>query len=486
MIEWLEAEAVGHGTVTYKLRDWLFSRQRYWGEPFPVVHHDDGTIALVPESDLPLTLPELEDFKPTGENFEAPLARVKQWIETTDAEGRPVLRDPNTMPQWAGSCWYFLRFLDPMNEEAPWSTEAENYWMPVDLYVGGAEHAVLHLLYSRFWHKVFYDLGLVHTKEPFQKLINQGMILGESFRYYDDDVADEKKESVKRYSSDRIRETEDGPVARDDGRALKARWIQLGEVAYDEDGAPIHPEDASLDLERVVEKMSKSKGNVINPDDVIREHGADAMRLYEMFIGPLEKAAPWSTDGIQGIFRFLQRTWRLFHIQADGEDNETYSAPADGAGTEIQRRLTAQTIAGVTEDLEAMRFNTAISKLMIFARDVAREAPLPRESAETFILLLSPMAPHLAEELWLLLGHADTLAHEAWPEADESLLVDDEITLVVQVNGKKRGEIQVPADVSNEIAQERALAVENVQKILDGREPKKVIVVPGRLVNIVG
>ncbi len=486
MIEWLEAEAVGHGTVTYKLRDWLFSRQRYWGEPFPVVHHDDGTIALVPESDLPLTLPELEDFKPTGENFEAPLARVKQWIETTDAEGRPVLRDPNTMPQWAGSCWYFLRFLDPMNEEARWSTEAENYWMPVDLYVGGAEHAVLHLLYSRFWHKVFYDLGLVHTKEPFQKLINQGMILGESFRYYDDDVADEKKESVKRYSSDRIRETEDGPVARDDGRALKARWIQLGEVAYDEDGAPIHPEDASLDLERVVEKMSKSKGNVINPDDVIREHGADAMRLYEMFIGPLEKAAPWSTDGIQGIFRFLQRTWRLFHIQADGEDNETYSAPADGAGTEIQRRLTAQTIAGVTEDLEAMRFNTAISKLMIFARDVAREAPLPRESAETFVLLLSPMAPHLAEELWLLLGHADTLAHEAWPEADESLLVDDEITLVVQVNGKKRGEIQVPADVSNEIAQERALAVENVQKILDGREPKKVIVVPGRLVNIVG
>ena len=486
MIEWLEAEAIGHGTVTYKLRDWLFSRQRYWGEPFPVVHHDDGTIALVPESDLPLTLPELEDFKPTGENFEAPLARVKQWIETTDAEGRPVLRDPNTMPQWAGSCWYFLRFLDPMNEEAPWSTEAESYWMPVDLYVGGAEHAVLHLLYSRFWHKVFYDLGLVHTKEPFQKLVNQGMILGESFRYYDDDVADEKKESVRRYSSDRIRETDDGPVSRDDGRALKAREIHLGEVAYDEDGAPIHPEDASLGLERVVEKMSKSKGNVINPDDVIREHGADAMRLYEMFIGPLEKAAPWSTEGIQGIFRFLQRTWRLFHIHTDDEDNEIYSAPIDGAGTEIQRRLTAQTIAGVTEDLEAMRFNTAISKLMIFARDIARETPLPRDSAQTFILLLSPMAPHLAEELWSLLGYPDTLAYEAWPEADERLLVDDEITLVVQVNGKKRGEIQVPADVSNEIAQERALAVENVQKILDGREPKKVIVVPGRLVNIVG
>jgi leucyl-tRNA synthetase len=484
MIQWLEAEGVGRGTVTYKLRDWLFSRQRYWGEPFPVVHHDDGTLALVPESDLPLMLPELEDFKPTGENFEAPLARVKEWIETTDADGRRVLRDPNTMPQWAGSCWYFLRFLDPMNDQAPWSTEAERYWMPVDLYVGGAEHAVLHLLYSRFWHKVFYDLDLVHTKEPFQKLVNQGMILGESFRYYDDDLADEKNDSTARYSSDQIRETEDGPVAKDDGRALKARWIQLGEVAYNEDETPVHPDDAGLGLERVVEKMSKSKGNVINPDDVIREHGADSMRLYEMFIGPLEKAAPWSTEGIQGIYRFLQRTWRLFH-ENDGE-NEIYRAPIDGAGSDLQRRLTAQTIAGVTEDLEAMRFNTAISKLMIFARDVAKSTPLPRKSAEALTLLLAPMAPHLAEEIWSLLGNVDTLAYESWPEADESLLLDDEITLVVQVNGKKRGEIQVPADISNEIAQERALAVENVQKILDGREPKKVIVVPGRLVNIVG
>ena len=484
MIEWLEAEGVGRGTVTYRLRDWLFSRQRYWGEPFPIVHHEDGTIALVPESELPLTLPELEDFKPRGENFEAPLARVKNWIETTDADGRRVLRDPNTMPQWAGSCWYFLRFLDPMNDEAPWSTEAENYWMPVDLYVGGAEHAVLHLLYARFWHKVFYDLGLVHTKEPFQKLVNQGMILGESFRYYDDDMADEKGKNVARYSSDGVCESEDGPVAKDDGRPLKTRWIQLDEVAYDEDGEPIHPDDAGLDLERVVEKMSKSRGNVINPDDVIREHGADAMRLYEMFIGPLEKAAPWSTEGIQGIRRFLQRVWRLFH-QGD-EENEAYHAPIEGSATDEQRRLAARTIAGVTEDLEAMRFNTAISKLMVFARDVAKGAPFSRESAEVLTLLLAPMAPHLAEELWSLLGNENSLAHEPWPEADEALLVEDEITLVVQVNGKKRGEIRVPADISNEIAEERALAVENVQRILAGRTPKKVIVVPGRLVNIVG
>jgi leucyl-tRNA synthetase len=484
MIEWLERESVGRGTVTYKLRDWLFSRQRYWGEPLPVVHHEDGSIALVPEADLPLTLPELEDFKPSGENFEAPLARVRDWIETTDDDGRRVLRDPNTMPQWAGSCWYFLRFLDPMNDEAPWSTEAENYWMPVDLYVGGAEHAVLHLLYSRFWHKVFYDLGIVHTKEPFQKLVNQGMILGESFRYYDDDIADEKKESVTRYCSENVLDIDDGPVAKDDGRALKARWIHLAEVAHDEHGAPVHPEHADLGLERVVEKMSKSKGNVINPDDVIRQHGADAMRLYEMFIGPLEKAAPWSTDGIQGVYRFLQRSWRLLH--EGEEDDETYRAPVAGAGTDEQRRLTAQTIAGVTEDLESMRFNTAISKLMVFARDITKAAPLAHESAETFILLLAPMAPHLAEELWSLLGNATTLAHAPWPQVDESLLSENEITLVIQVNGKKRGEIQVPADVSNEVAQERALAVENVQKTLDGRKPKKVIVVPGRLVNIVG
>jgi leucyl-tRNA synthetase len=343
---------------------------------------------------------------------------------------------------------------------------------------------VLHLLYARFWHKVFYDLGLVHTKEPFQKLVNQGMILGESYRYYDDDVADEQKDSVRRYASEDVIETDDGPVAREDGRELRARWLHQREIATDANDAPVHPDDPEIGLERVVEKMSKSKGNVINPDDVIEEHGADAMRLYEMFIGPLEKAAPWSTEGIQGMNRFLQRAWRLFH---EGEDeDETYRAPVDGAGTEAQQRLAAQTIAGVTEDLEGMRFNTAISKLMVYARDVMKEAPLPREGAEAFVLMLAPMAPHLGEELWSLLGHDESLAHAPWPKADESLLVADEITLVVQVNGKKRGEIQVPAQVSDDEARERALAVENVQKTLGGREPKKVIVVPGRLVNVVG
>jgi leucyl-tRNA synthetase len=335
----------------------------------------------------------------------------------------------------------------------------------------------------------------VHTTEPFQKLVNQGMILGESFRYYDDDVSDMASSSkgaaatastskVARYASDQVRETDEGPVAKDDGRPLKARWIQLDTVVYDTDGDPVHPDDANLALERVVEKMSKSKGNVINPDDVIREHGADSMRLYEMFIGPLEKAAPWSTDGIQGIYRFLLRAWRLFH--EGSEDDEVFRAPIDGAGTEEQRRLTAQTIVGVTEDLEAMRFNTAISKLMIFARDITRDAPMPRESAEIFLLLLAPMAPHLAEEIWEQLGHETSLAYTPWPIADESLLVEDEITLVLQVNGKKRDEIRVPADISKEAAEARALASPAVQKILDGRAPKKVIVVPGRLVNIVG
>ncbi|MBB85095.1 MAG: leucine--tRNA ligase [Deltaproteobacteria bacterium] len=484
MIEWLESEGLGQGTVTYKLRDWLFSRQRYWGEPFPVVHHEDGRVELIPESELPLTLPELEDFKPSGEGYEPPLARVKEWIETTDAEGRAVLRDANTMPQWAGSCWYFLRFLDPMNDEAPWSEEAEKYWMPVDLYVGGAEHAVLHLLYSRFWHKVFYDLGLVSTKEPFQKLVNQGMILGESFRFYDDNPNDDASTSPTRFPSDAVKETAEGPVLKEDGRAVKARWLQLKDVTLDEDRNAVHPEDASLPLERVVEKMSKSRGNVINPDDVIREHGADSMRLYEMFIGPLEKSAPWSTEGIQGIYRFLQRAYRLFH---EGEDEEErFVAPADGAGTDDQRRLTAETVSGVTEDLENMRFNTAISKLMIFARDITKDGAVPRESAETFVLLLAPMAPHLAEELWSLLGHGESLAYEAWPVADESLLVADTVSLVVQHNGKKRGEIEVAADADDAAIEAAALAVENVQKSLGGRDPKKVIVVPGRLVNIVG
>ena len=487
MIRWLEDNQVGESSITYKLRDWLFSRQRYWGEPFPVLHLEDGSLALVPEDDLPLTLPELDDYRPSGEGFEAPLARAHEWIQTTDpATGHPARRDTNTMPQWAGSCWYFLRFTDPNNTEAPWSEEAEKYWMPVDLYVGGAEHAVLHLLYSRFWHKVFYDIGLVHTKEPFQKLVNQGMILGESFRYWDNNVSDDPNLKPSLYSADQVEQREEGPFSITDGAPLKVRWLNSHEVTVHPDGrATLTTDDgAAIELERVVEKMSKSRGNVVNPDDVVEEYGADAMRLYEMFIGPLEKAAPWSTEGIQGIFRFLQRAWRLI-IDDDG-DQEKLRDMADGPGTPEQERIIAKTIIGVTEDLETMRFNTAISKLMVFVRDIAKDAPLTRQGAEALILLLSPMAPHIGEELWQRMGHEPSLAYEPWPEADADLLVEDVMTLIVQINGKKRGEIAVSQGASSEEIEALAIQSERVQTHLAGRAPKKVIVVPGRLVNVVG
>jgi leucyl-tRNA synthetase len=498
--EWLEENGIGKATITYKLRDWLFSRQRYWGEPFPILHRENGEIELVPDSDLPVTLPELDDYKPSGKDFQSPLARVTDWISVEDPKtGEMMSRDPNTMPQWAGSCWYFLRFLDPHNQEQPWSKEAEEYWMPIDLYIGGAEHAVLHLLYARFWHKVFYDLGLVHDKEPFQKLINQGMILGNSYRYYDDNVSDAPDATATRYAATEVVIGGEKVTASDGETEVKARWVELKDVVFPGDDTARHPDHPELELELVVEKMSKSRGNVISPDDVVGQFGADSMRLYEMFIGPLDKAAPWSTDGIMGIYRFLQRAWRL--VMHDGRDEPdtvrdfstgSGSASEGGSGNrEEEAKLVAKTIDGVTRDFEGLRFNTAISKLMILVRELGKDskgaaATCSRESVETLVLLLAPMAPHIAEELWRELGHEDTLTFEPWPTADESLLHDDTVMLVLQINGKKRDEIQVPADSSKEAIEAVALASEKVQKHLDGRDPKKVIVVPGRLVNIVG
>ncbi|RIL07295.1 MAG: leucine--tRNA ligase [Proteobacteria bacterium] len=482
IVAWLESEGRGEGTVTYKLRDWLFSRQRYWGEPFPVLHLEDGSVKLVPESELPVTLPELDDFRPAGER-ETPLERAREWMQTVDAEtGRPARRDRNTMPQWAGSCWYFLRFVDPRNEREPFSREAERYWMPVDLYVGGAEHAVLHLLYSRFWHKVLYDLGLVHTKEPFRKLVNQGMILGASYRYFDDDVADDGRADVRRYSFREVRAEGDGTVAMDDGRPVKARWVPAAQVRS-EDGRAWHAELPGLELEEVIEKMSKSRGNVVNPDEVVAEHGADSMRLYEMFLGPIDKEAPWTTEGILGVSRFLQRAWRLL-VDEDAPGEPGRALPA-GAGTPEQRRLVATTVQGVTDDLEAMRFNTAIAKLMVFVRDVAKDAPLPREAALAFVKLLAPFAPHIAEELWEKLGHRESIAYAPWPEADPALLVADTVTIAVQVNGKRRAEVAVPSDADDDAVRAAALASENVRRHLEGKTPRKVIVVKGRLVNVV-
>ncbi len=489
MADWLEEHGKGGRAVSYKLRDWLFSRQRYWGEPFPVIHLEDGTTALLDESELPLLLPELDDFRPSGDlkpsdEFEPPLARLREWLETTDpATGAPALRDTNTMPQWAGSCWYYLRFCDPNNEQAPWSEEAERYWMPVDLYVGGAEHAVLHLLYARFWHKVFYDLGLVHTVEPFQKLLNPGMILGYSYRYYDDNLADEEGVEPASYSSSEVRIDRETATAIEGGAELKMRWVRAEDVQRDANERPIHPDIPGLVLEEVTEKMSKSRGNVVSPDDVIERYGTDSMRLYEMFMGPLDKGAPWSGEAIPGVHRFLQRAYRLFVEEADG--GERLAAFVDGPGTPDQQRLAAKVIHGVTEDIEAMRFNTAISKLMVFSRAIGRDAALPREVAEVFILLLSPFAPHLAEELWQRLGHSQSLAAEPWPTADAALLEEPTLTLAVQVNGKRRDEIEVPADADDETIRRAALASPSVARQLGGREPKRVIVVPGRLVNIV-
>ena len=484
MIAWLEEKGLGKGAITYKLRDWLFSRQRYWGEPFPLLHFDDGTQRLLQDDELPLLLPDLDDFRPAQDGG-TPLERAREWIETNDpVTGRRARRDPNVMPQWAGSCWYYLRFCDPRNESAAFSPESERYWMPVDLYVGGAEHAVLHLLYARFWHKVLFDAGLVHTKEPFQKLVNQGMILGFSYRYWDDNLADDPNVATRCYPSSAVRMEGEHTVSVATGQELKARWVSLQQVRWGPDRTPLHPTEDDLVLEEIVEKMSKSRGNVINPDEVIASHGADSMRLYEMFIGPLEKAAPWSTEGIQGVYRFLQRTWRLL------VDEESVGEPlrelVPGAGTPEQARLVATAVAGVTGDIESLSFNTAISKLMVLVRDVAKEQPLPREAAETLLMLLSPFAPHLAEELWQRLGHERSIAFEPWPVADPRLLVAETITLAVQVNGKRRDEIEVATGASEDEVRSAALAAPNVVRHLEGRTPKKVIVVPGRLVNIVG
>lgn len=410
MIEWLEAEGKGHGKVTYRLRDWLFSRQRYWGEPIPVIHLEDGTIKTVPEDQLPLVLPEMDNIKPSGTG-ESPLANATDWVETIDPEtGMKARRETNTMPQWAGSCWYYLRFIDPKNDKELVSKEKQREWMPVDLYIGGAEHAVLHLLYARFWHKVLYDIGVVETKEPFYKLVNQGMILGNNN-----------------------------------------------------------------------EKMSKSRGNVINPDDIVNTFGADTLRIYEMFMGPLEATKPWNENGVEGAHRFLSRVWRLF-VSEDGSLNDKITN--DGGSDEFNRTW-HKTLKKVTEDLDALRFNTAISQLMIFTNDAYKADLLPRAAMENFVQMLSPLAPHLAEELWRLLGHNDSITYAAWPAYDEAWTVDAEVEIVVQVNGKIVQRATIAKDLDAKAMEAFAVSLDNVQQALAGKTIRKVIAVPGKLVNIV-
>ena len=434
---WLAERGLGREAVKYKLRDWLFSRQRYWGEPFPIIHYEDGSIELVNDSELPVNLPEMEDFKPSGTG-EPPLAKAKDWLNYTDpATGRKGRRETNTMPQWAGSCWYYLRYIDPKNPDQAWDPAKEKYWMPVDLYVGGAEHAVLHLLYSRFWHKVLFDLGLVSTKDPFRKLVNQGMILGVSYK--------DKRGAL--VPTDQVDFTPNGPVRKSDGEAL---------VEFPA-------------------KMSKSLRNVVNPDDVIREYGADSMRMYEMFMGPLEATKPWSTKGVEGVFRFLKRAWRLV------AQSEIVDAPC----TPEQLRVLHATIRKVSQDLDTFNFNTAISQLMIFLNEFSKCDRVPREAAEKFVLLLSPFAPHIGEELWSTLGHAETLAYEPWPVWDEKVLEVNEVEILVQVLGKPKARLMMPVDADQEAASKLALAAPEVQAALGGKPVRKVIYVPKRLVNIV-
>jgi leucyl-tRNA synthetase len=446
IIDWLEEKGRGTSKVQYKLRDWLFSRQRYWGEPFPVVHTDDGDVAPLPADVLPVGLPVIDEYKPTADG-RPPLARAgDDWLRVELPDGQTATRETNTMPQWAGSCWYYLRYLDPHNEQQAWSKEAEDYWMPVDLYVGGVEHAVLHLLYARFWHKVLYDCGYVHTEEPFTKLFNQGMILAYSYR-----------DSAGKYFHPSDVEERDGQFFAKDG---------------------------GTELEAQVEKMSKSKFNVVNPDEVIQAYGADALRLYELFMGPLEVQKPWQMKDVEGVNRFLQRVWRLVVDEKTGDLNSKLNDQPASSEPDLERTL-HKTIKKVSSDTEDLQMNTAIAQMMIFTNDATTAKALPREIVEAFLRLLSPYAPHICEELWQQLGHDELIAHAEWPKWNPELAQDETITVVVQVNGKKRDELHVSRDAGKDELESLALASENAQRFFDGKEPKKVIVVPGRLVNIV-
>lgn len=467
MIDWLQHEGHGEGKINFKLRDWLFSRQRYWGEPFPIVFSENGPGAVA-EDELPVVLPELDDFKPSG-TPEGPLATATSWLHATDSDGNSVTRETNTMPQWAGSCWYFLRYIDPHNSALLVDPDKENYWMPVDLYVGGAEHAVLHLLYARFWHKVLYDAGVVSTPEPFKKLVHQGMILGELeftvYRAKDDTFV----------SASQVRDGVDSQT----GESVRLEKVDESDVEKSGDRFVLsRSPDISVDAR--AHKMSKSRGNVVNPDTVVERYGADAFRLYEMFMGPLEQVKPWNTNGVDGTHRFLNRVWRLFSENEDGSRNIADVQPSDD-----QMRALHQTIARVTDDIEAMRFNTAIAALMEFTNTVNKWDSLPSAIAAPFALLLAPLAPHIAEELWSILGQAESLAYESWPQLNERFLVNETMTVAVQVNGKMRGRIEVAADASEADVLGIAKADDNVARHLDGKTIRREIYVPGRIVNLV-
>jgi len=436
-IDWLVETGLGSSKVNYKMRDWLFSRQRYWGEPFPVIHWEDGEIEIMKDDDLPLELPEMENYKP-GKNGESALSNAGEWLHVTDTNGRKGRRETNTMPQWAGSCWYYLRYIDANNPDEAFSKEAEAYWMPVDLYIGGAEHAVLHLLYSRFWHKVLYDLGIVSTDEPYMKLFNQGMIL--AFAY--------ETATGAKVSSDLVEE-----------RGEKYYHTQTGE-----------------ELKQIVAKMSKSLKNVINPDDVVTNYGADSLRLYEMFMGPLEATKPWSEQGVKGVSGFLGRAYRFF-----ADRNNIRSGEED---REVVKSL-HQTIKKVGQDIEGLRFNTAISQMMIFTNLCIKKGSVNHDTASQFAKILAPFAPHLAEEIWEIHGHSPSVARQPFPDYNEEFLKEDVCEYPVSFNGKLRFKLELPLDMPVEDIEKHVVEHESAQKWLAGGPPKKVIVVKGKIINIV-
>jgi leucyl-tRNA synthetase len=465
----LEERGLGREAVNYKLRDWLFSRQRFWGEPFPILHELDdngeptGVIRPVAVEDLPVDLPEIEDYKPHGRP-EPPLGKAgDDWLYPV-IDGIRYRREINTMPQWAGSCWYYLRFIDPKNEQCFVSPEKEQAWMPIDLYVGGAEHAVLHLLYARFWHKVLHDRGHVTTQEPFQRLVNQGMILG--------DVE---------FTAYRTRDGEWTNNAQQDGTAAVSiaadDVVKTGETF-------VLKQDGSIKVESRAHKMSKSRGNVVNPDVVVREYGADSLRIYEMFMGPLEATKPWSMNGVNGVRGFLDRAWRMI-VDQDADTITLHEVVTDDPLTVDQLKILHRTIQAVTVDTAGMRFNTAVARMMEFVNYFTKSTCRPREAMEKFTLLLAPYAPHLAEELWEILGHENSLAYESWPDFDESLTIDESIEIVLQVNGKVRAKITVPADADRAALEDAARKNEKIADILLQMNVAKVVVVPGRLVNFV-
>jgi len=476
IIEWLEANDLGRAKTNYKLRDWLFSRQRYWGEPFPIIFTQDDSGEFtdakpVPEENLPVTLPDVEEFKPSGSPH-GPLSNVTDWVETEDPDtGEPARRETNTMPQWAGSCWYYLRFIDPDNDDRLVDPEKEKYWMPVDLYIGGSEHAVLHLLYARFWHKVLYDAGVVSTKEPFQTLVHQGLILGEmEYTAY----ASPDGEPV---SAEHV---DDGMDTRT-GAEVESRSVDKADIQKDGDHFVL-AESPDVRVDARSHKMSKSRGNVVNPDDVIDEYGADALRLYEMFMGPLEQVKPWSTSDVDGVFRFLNRVWRLVIDQETGEIDE---AVKDVEADADQQRVLHKTIKKVTGDIDDLSFNTAIASMMEFVNAAYKWDVVPRSTIDPFLQLLNPFAPHITEELWERLGYDETIAYTDWPSYDEEKIKRDVVSMAVQVNGTVRATIEIPADAGEEEALATARSDDNVKRYLDDGDVKREIYVPGRIINFV-